>query len=339
METLTTSWKTFFLKDLFECLLSKGDLKEGDCACGRIPLVSSGATNNGIVKYIDESGDGKAQMFKGNCLTLDMFCNCFYQQKDFFAVSHGRVNILIPKFDLNKNIGLFLVTIINLQQYKFSYGRAVYSSVAENIEIRLPVDRNNNKPDWNYMNDYIQELQERERESEGTLADSLKTSITIQPSSINTSEWKEFLMSELFSIYKGKRLTKEDMEEGNINFIGAIESNNGVREKIGNGYLFKGNCLTVNYNGSVGEAFYQQSSFWASDDVNVLELKNKKMNKYIGLFLCTIIKTQKVLYSYGRKWTLEKMKQTSIKLPVKNDLPDFVFMEQYIRTIPFSDRI
>lgn len=33
---------------------------------------------------------------------------------------------------------------------------------------------------------------------------------------------------------KGTRLTSDDMELGNINFIGAIDNNNCVREKNGN---------------------------------------------------------------------------------------------------------
>ena len=65
----TMTWKEFRIGDLFECKLSKGDLKEEECIEGKVNLVSSGSTNNGIVKRIDESGDGKAEMFNGNCLT------------------------------------------------------------------------------------------------------------------------------------------------------------------------------------------------------------------------------------------------------------------------------
>lgn len=154
----TKQWKKFYLSQLFDCVLSKGDLKEDECLNGDIPLVSSGSTNNGIVKYIDSAGDGKAQIFNGNCLTVDMFCNCFYQEHKFYAVSHGRVNILLPKFCMSKNIGLFVATIINIQRYKFSYGRAVYSSVAEKIDIKLPVDSNGN-PDWEYIEKYVELLE------------------------------------------------------------------------------------------------------------------------------------------------------------------------------------
>ena len=148
-------------------------------------------------------------------------------------------------------------------------------------------------------------------------------------------------MDSLFRFVKGKRLTKEDMLPGNINFLGAISENNGIREKIETDYFWEFNCITVNYNGSVGEAFYQSEPFWASDDVNVLYAKDFwKMNKYIAMFLITIIKANRYRFSYGRKWTIEKMKETIIKLPGKEDgTPDFAYMENYIKCLPYSDRI
>ena len=130
---------------------------------------------------------------------------------------------------------------------------------------------------------------------------------------------KMFLMEEIFDIYKGKRLTKADMTEGDVNYIGAISDDNGIREKIGQTALFKPNCITVNYNGSVGEAFYQIKPFWASDDVNVLYLKNKVLTQNIAMYLITLIKANKTKFSYGRKWTLEKMKSTEIPLPINDD--------------------
>lgn len=157
MNLNTLLWKEFTIGDYFDVYLSSGDLKIDDCEPGNIPLISSGSTNNGIVGYIDEKGDGKAQIFKANCITVDMFCNAFYQNKDFYAVSHGRVNILYPKFKCNLQIGLFICSIIKREQFKFSYGRAVYSSEIARMIIKLP-STPDNEPDWNYMEQYIKSL-------------------------------------------------------------------------------------------------------------------------------------------------------------------------------------
>ena len=58
----------------------------------------------------------------------------------------------------------------------------------------------------------------------------------------------------------------------------------------------------------------------ASDDVNVLYAKDFwELNQYIAMFIITVIKANKYRFGYGRKWTLEKMKDTVIKLPGKKD--------------------
>ena len=37
---------------------------------------------------------------------------------------------------------------------------------------------------------------------------------------------------------------------------------------------------------------------------------------------------------------MEKMKETVLRLPRKEDgTPDFIYMEEYIRSLPYSDRI
>ena len=135
----------------------------------------------------------------------------------------------------------------------------------------------------------------------------------------------------MFEIQKGKRLTKADMREGNINFIGASAVNNGVTAKIANcEYLHSSNTITVNYNGSVGSSFYQNERFWASDDVNVL-YPLFPMNRLIAMFLIPIIQRKGSQYAFVDKWKKEYMEKDSICLPATADgQPDWQYMEQYI---------
>jgi hypothetical protein len=60
------------------------------------------------------------------------------------------------------------------------------------------------------------------------------------------------------------------MRPGNTPFIGAIDDNNGVSHYVAQPPLHPANTLTVNYNGSVAEAFYQAVPYRCSDDVCVL---------------------------------------------------------------------
>lgn len=327
------SWKEFVVNDYFDIYLSAGDLKIDECEPGDIPLISSGATNNGIVGYIDKSGDGKAQIFKANSITVDMFCNAFYQSEDYYAVSHGRVNILYPKYKFNLQIGLFICGIINKERFKYSYGRAVYSSEIARMLLKLPATPNGT-PDWDFMENYIKSLKHE--------LVTTKNHSGMNIPAIKINSWKEFCLGHLFEIKKGKRLTSDDQIDGNTPYIGAIDSNNGVANYIGQSAMHEGNTISLSYNGSVGEAFYQPKPFWATDDVNVLYFRpenNTPFNKYIALFICAILKKEKYRYSYGRKWVLDSMRTTTIKLPDKDGKPDFEFMEKYIKSLPYGDRI
>lgn len=153
--------------------------------------------------------------------------------------------------------------------------------------------------------------------------------------SVNFSSWKEFCLGDLFDIRKGKRLTKANMTSGSTPFIGAIDSNNGVSTYIGQEPIFEGNTLTVNYDGNgVAEAYYQPVPYWALDSVNVL-YPNFKLNPAIAMFLVTIIRQEKFRFNYGRKWHMQRMKESIIKLPAKkNGKPDWEFMENYIQSLP-----
>lgn len=151
---------------------------------------------------------------------------------------------------------------------------------------------------------------------------------------LNTENWKPFFISDIFEIKKGKRLTKENQIAGDIPFIGATASNNGITSYIGQEALHEGNTISLTYNGSVGEAFYQAVPFWASDDVNVLYPKGFTLNERVALFFCTIFRLEKQMWSYARKWNLDQMNQTIIKLPVDiHGHPDYAYMDKYISSL------
>lgn len=133
---------------------------------------------------------------------------------------------------------------------------------------------------------------------------------------------------------KGTRLTKADMKSGTINFIGASAANNGVTAHIGNTeHLHPANTITVSYNGSVGEAFYQTQTFWASDDVNVLYPKFS-MTPQVALFFLPIIRKVGKRYAFENKWKLEDMESETIPLPCHpNGQPDYDYMGAYIQQL------
>lgn len=129
------------------------------------------------------------------------------------------------------------------------------------------------------------------------------------------------------------------MLPGVIPFIGAIDGNNGVSDFVGQPPSHPGNTLTVSYDGSIAEAFYQPVPYRCTDAVNILYPKFE-MTPAIGLFIATLIRQEKYRFNYGRKWHLDRMTQSTIRLPVKDDgTPDWEWIENYIKTLAFSAQL
>ncbi len=116
----------------------------------KYPYVTTQASNNGIRDWYDNFTD------EGNILTIDsaVLGFCSYQPLSFTASDH--VEKLIPKFDLNVFRALFLTTIINKEQYRYSYGRKFNQDRIRETEIKLPFK--NGKIDWDWIESYIKGL-------------------------------------------------------------------------------------------------------------------------------------------------------------------------------------
>lgn len=312
------------IKELFEIRygvnleLNKLELASNDD--DGVNFVSRTSQNNGVVARVKRiQGVKPSPAGSISCAAGGSVLSTFVQPEPFYS---GRdLYILTPIREMTFAEKLYYVHLLSENKYKYSYGRQANKTLGD---IELP----DLLPDWLSLID-LQSF------SHVTLNNNIENSLPL-----DVSSWEPFSMCEIFNFSKGKRLTKEDMIEGKLNYIGAISDNNGIREHIDANPTHGGNSITVNYNGSVGEAFFQDDAFWASDDVNVLTLKHSKLNVYIGLFLCTVIKSNKFRFGYGRKWTLEKMKETILYLPVDGSKkPNWSFMEMYIKQLPYAEKI
>lgn len=149
-------WREYDLTNFFTPTQSKGDIKINEIVSGDIPLISAVKGNNGIATFV-AVGDGKAQLFSKGCLTADMFGHVFYQPKDFYCVSHGRVNVLVPLIDLNVYQSIFVAKVLEYQfNIRNSYSRMLTKDLLKKCKISLPVI--GNEPDWNFMESYIKSL-------------------------------------------------------------------------------------------------------------------------------------------------------------------------------------
>ena len=313
------------LDEIFNiCYGSQLDLNKCEL-CGKnegYNFVNRSTSNCGVSARILKVE--KKEPFKAGNITVAMggsVLSSFVQQEDFYTGQN--VKVLVPIEEMNLAEKLYYCHCIEANRFRFStFGReANYSFDSLLVPSRDEVPQ-----------DILQQK----------IVNPIKsTPVSLQKLQLHTEKWKPFCYDELFVIKKGKRLTKAEMVPGTIPYIGAIDSNNGISAYISNDeHLHSANTISVSYNGSIAEAFYQTSEFWATDDVNVLYPKFK-LNKYIAHFLTTLIHKEKYRFNYGRKWDKELMESSVIKLPaVKNSNgkyePDWQFMEDYIKSLPYS---
>lgn len=157
----TTNWKEFKLGNIFKIEKSKniiGEIAE-ESRGNDIPYITRTEYDNGVKFFVKSEDFLKKE--KGNCITIGgEGANVYYQPNDF--ISGNNINKLYSD-KLNENTALFIVSLINLEKYRYSYNRAFNKKCIENTIIKLPSDSNGN-PDWEYMENYIKSLRERERD-------------------------------------------------------------------------------------------------------------------------------------------------------------------------------
>lgn len=337
------NWKEFRVGDILNCDSTTFSIKD-DLLDGDTPFISRTAENNGIDGFVEIESD---KITDGNCLTIGAEGIYAFYQAEPFATGNKVYQIRRP--NMNSYIGLFLATVLNLEDYRYSYGRARIMSKLKEEVIKLPVDADGN-PDWHFMEDYIKSLHHKPLTTKNTKEHTL---------SLNVLEWKEFIFTDIF-ILKGGFYNKkpEHSVNGRIPFLASTENNNGVTEyysiedinrwdKVGNEdntlnkKIYSGNCIAVTVNGSVCNAFYQKEDFTCSHDITAFYLKHHELTPALAMFLCTIIMEDKYRWSYGRKpHDVKKFGKSMIKLPVDaKGNPDWQFMENYIKSLPYGDRL
>lgn len=152
-------WKEYKIVDLFDVETVTYHQAKTKYEEGNVPYITQTAINNGVETYVDPEF---FQLEKGNCITIGSIgLTAFYQKESF--LSDLKIYKLyannLKGSKMNEQIGLFISTIINMEQFKYGYGRQFYSDNVRNTKIALPsvYDKYTKtfSPDWSYMEEYI----------------------------------------------------------------------------------------------------------------------------------------------------------------------------------------
>lgn len=319
------TWTEFIFKDLGLNIIKPQVFhrREVTDASDGIEYITRTKFNNGVTAIVERTlivnPAGTISFGSENA-------SFFFRPKEWIS---GRDIYYIDTRHLTKNTCLFLTVCLQKIASFYPYNFGLFPRLLEKEKIMLPIDNLGN-PDYQYMDEYMLRLSSKVESDYNELSSASK----IPNPRLDTSNWQEVPISHLFQVVKGSRLTKKDMKDGEIPFIGASSANNGITAYIANdSELHPANTITVAYNGSVGESFYQEIPFWASDDINVLNPKFT-LTRNIAMFLIPILKKKGQNYAFIDKWNKEAMENDTIKIPVKpNGKPDFEYMSSFIETL------
>lgn len=321
------SWQEFEITDLFE-VFTGAAIPKKYIKGGHVPRITATDELNGVAMFTDYIEHRNLRLSR-NVISISFLGSVFYHEN--LVSLDMKIHAIRPKhIHLSRYVALFLVSTLRKMTSKYNYGNQLSTKTLKRQKVLLPITPKA-EPDWNFMQEFMMEV---ERE--------VKPEIAFTPHAITDNReldevnWGEFTVGELFDIRSGSRLTKSDMIDGDIPFIGAADSNNGITGFVSNiNDSLDCNVLGVNYNGSgVVENFYHPYEAIFSDDVKRLSLRDIEGNKYLYLFLKSAILQQKNKYMYAYKFNARRMVEQKILLPINSQGdPDGSFMEQYMKRI------
>lgn len=324
----TSEWKEFLVGELFAA--ERGKVKNIQPLCpGETPIIAAGAYNQGI------AGMYEIDSAYENRITIS--CNgagcgsTFYHPYKFNV--NGDAITLIEKSSMSDKAKSFIACILNgAFTRKYSYEEKCSPQKALDEIVRLPSTPKGD-PDWAYMESYMANLETKVADSL-TLLQAAKDA---EKKKVDTREWGEFRVGELFDIKRPAARSEKKYCEGEINYVSSGAFNNGVANKLmplPNELLDRGGCITV--SPLDGSSFYQEEDFLGrgGSGASISILYNSHLNRNNALFICSVIRSSANGFGYTDLLNGENLKSLTIKLPMdKTGQPDWAYMEEYMRKV------
>lgn len=367
-----STWGHFVVGEEFECSTTSA-LKAKDIKDGEIPYITRTGTNNGLDKFVE---DGVKNL--GNCITIGAEGTVAFYQEDDFIAGVKVYTIRHEKMNKKNGLFLATILNLDKYKYSYNRARILDKIKEEIISLpqtpegeidwqAMEAIMESLESEAKTREDKIIKLAKNDPNTIRTLVDRIDSknfndwagNTDKEYQKIETKHWQPFYMDDLFEITTGGDILPTDEEEGDIPVICLGFENNGYSMKIKNNPkhpLYDSGCITVSGWAGGLKAFYQPEDFYVKGRLKVCKPKFN-MNSRIALFICTVINLQSYKFSYGRKSSGEKFSRMTINLPImknENDkpliddskkyskegyIPDFSFMENFINSLPYSEKV
>lgn len=273
------------------------------------PYIVRTSQNNGIRGYISED---ESKLNPANTISFAQdTAQMFYQSEPYFTGNKVKV-LSVKGHALTENIAIFLITCMNKAFSNFAWGSSYDTKLLQNVILSLPI-KTKHIPDF---------------ESLKILAGG-----GTDMNNIDTSSWEEFKLSDLFEAESGDfDIKKEHINGFGVDVVTAGDTNNGVLGKSNiDAKIIDGNTITIDM---FGKCTYRNDCYKMVTHARVFSLKClfDGFNEASGLYITTVLQKLVNGFSYSNMCSWNKIKDLSIKLPVKeSEEIDWEYMEKYIK--------
>lgn len=286
-----------------------------------INFVSRASQNLGVVARVSRLDD--IQPFPAGLITVTLggtyLLSSFIQPQAFYTAQN--IKVLTPKHEMSFNEKLFYCRAIEMNRFRYtSHGREANETLDG---LMVP-----EKVPSSFTTISIDEILR--------VCDK---PIVEKKFDLDKDSFRFFGVTELFKI-KGSKTTPflelDGYGRGKYPYVTTQASNNGT-EGFYNHYTEDAGVITFD-SAVIGSCAYQSLPFSASDHVEKL-IPKFAMNKYVALFFVAVLNHEAYRYNYGRKCSQKRLRKITIMLPAKKGKPDFEFIENYMKSLPYSSSL
>ena len=309
-----------------------------------LPLVNAKFGNNGIMYY------GRSTDFDGAEMTIDIVndgavsTGNVYSQPQKTGVLYNAY-LVNPKFEKSeKLLHFFATTMQKSMKLKFGYENKAGWEKVKNEKIQLPIK--SGKINFDFMESFIAELEaQRIAELEAyLLVTGLKNYIltaeekeALNDFELGKLDFEDFKISEIFEINTPKKrfdANKVDILDSGHHYVVRTSLNNGIRGCINENLQFLNNGNTISFGQDTATMFYQDKPYFTGDKIKIVQSKENRLNRLNAQFFISTMGKSFSSFSWGSSsFSVKVIENQTVKLPTKNNKPDYTIMEIFISAI------
>ncbi len=300
---------------------------------GQNPVIVNSSYNNGVGGYtnLQITENGRMITFRDTTSTDSIF----YQDKPFVGYPHVQGLYAIGEYKncWSKYSLMFFLSVFKWKAkcLNFDYVNKFTRDLAKSIRVRLPIDKTG-KPDFLYMESCMKKLEVTVRASLNKFQLSKQA---LRHTKINVSQWKEFIVEDLFPIIVKPAVyhTREVEECANgILYIVRSKFNNGIKCRVTRpkGKVNPPNVISF---GAENATFFYQKEEWISGR-DMYYIDTQHLDEYACLYITACLQPIATKYSYNFGLFPDLLKKEKVKLPVNEfGNPDYEYMSNYMKAL------